>query len=321
VQNCAGTDVASLGPAWNFAQVAAAIDAVEPDLIIHVGDYHYRESGTCGARCDQGTVGYTWASWKADFFEPAKALLPEAPWVFIRGNHEDCGTDTTSARAWKGWFYFLDPQALPDDPWTWQNCQAYTDPYRVPAGQQSILVMDTSEIPDDYAATPDAATVTRYAQEFTVMDGLTNAQTPAWLSTHRPFWAVASFLNNGAPAIAFTDLTLQAALNASADRRLPASIDLLIAGHVHQFEKLTFTDGRPPQLVFGGGATMLDPVITDALLDANPSVLQELGVNRQDFTSIHSIDFGVIAPTGDGWTITIKNADGQDETTFTVSNN
>jgi hypothetical protein len=66
---------------------------------------------------------------------------------------------------------------------------------------------------------------------------------------------------------------------------------------------------------------MLDPVITDALLDANPSVLQELGVTRQDFTSIHSIDFGVIAPTGDGWTITIKNADGQDETTFTVSNN
>ena len=78
------------------------------------------------------------------------------------------------------------------------------------------------------------------------MDGLTNAQTPAWLSTHRPFWAVASFLNNGAPAIAFTDLTLQAALDASADRRLPASIDLLIAGHVHQFEKLTFADGRPP---------------------------------------------------------------------------
>jgi hypothetical protein len=163
VQNCAGTDVASLGPAWNFAQVAAAIDAVEPDLIIHVGDYHYRESGTCGARCDQGTVGYTWASWKADFFEPATALLPEAPWVFIRGNHEDCGTDTTSARAWKGWFYLLDPHPLPDDPWTWQNCQACTDPYCVPARQQSILVMATSEIPYDYAATPNAATVTRYA--------------------------------------------------------------------------------------------------------------------------------------------------------------
>ena len=152
VQNCDGADVDSLGPAWNFAQVAAAIDAVEPDLIIHVGDYHYREYGTCGERCDQSTIGYTWTSWKADFFDPAQALLPEAPWVFIRGNHEDCGTDTTSARAWKGWFYFLDPHALPADPWTWQNCQTYTDPYRVPAGAQNILVMDTSEIPDDYAA-------------------------------------------------------------------------------------------------------------------------------------------------------------------------
>ena len=320
VQNCDGVDVDSLGPAWNFAQVAASIGAVEPDLIIHVGDYHYREYGTCGERCDQSTIGYTWASWEADFFEPAKTLLPEAPWVFIRGNHEDCGTDTTSARAWKGWFYFLDPRALPADPWAWQNCQTYTDPYRVPAGAQNILVMDTSEIPDDYAATPDTATVARYAHEFTVMDGLADEQTPAWLSTHRPFWAVASFMNNGQPQISFTDLTLQAALKASEDQGLPASVDMLIAGHVHQFEKLTFPDGRPPQLVFGGGATMLDPMITDSLFDAYPSVLQELGITRQDFTSIHNIDFGVIEPAdGGGWIITIKNADGQDETSFTVS--
>lgn len=318
IQNCAGVDVDNLGPAWNFARVADAIRGVEPDLIVHVGDYHYRESGTCDARCEQSTVGYTWASWKADFFEPAKNLLPEAPWVFVRGNHEDCGTDATSARAWKGWSYFLDPHPLPSAPWTWESCSAYSDPYRVPAGAQNILVMDTSEIPDDYATTPNADTVARYAREFTVMDGLAGEQTPAWLTTHRPFWAVASFLQNGAPAIALTDLTLQAAVNASEDQAIPDAVSLLIAGHVHQFERLTFTDGRPPQLVFGGGATELDPVITDALLDANPSVLRDLGVARQDFTSIHEIDFGVIEARSDGWMVTIKNADGQDETSFRV---
>ena len=133
-----------------------------------------------------------------------------------------------------------------------------------------------------------------------------------------PFWAIASFLDNGLPKIAFTDLTLQAALNQSEARGIPASVKMLIAGHVHQFEKLTFTDGRPPQLVFGGGATELDPEITDALLDANPSVLQELGVDKQDLTFIHNIDFGVIEPSDDGWALTIKNADGEDEATFVV---
>ncbi len=318
VQNCSGVDVDSLGPAWNFAAVATSISAVQPDLIVHVGDYHYRESGTCDARCEQSNIGYTWASWEADFFGPARSLLPEAPWVFIRGNHEDCGTDTSSARAWKGWFYLLEPRGLPDDPWTWENCQDYTDPYRVPAGPQDILVMDTSEIPDDYAAVPDPATVARYAQEFTIIDSLAGEQAPAWLTTHRPFWAIASFLDNGLPKIASTDLTLQAALNQSEARGIPASVKMLIAGHVHQFEKLTFTDGRPPQLVFGGGATELDPEITDALLDANPSVLEELGVDKQDLTFIHNIDFGVIEPSADGWALTIKNADGEDETTFVV---
>ena len=223
IQNCTGVDVGRLGPAWNFAAVATSISAVQPDLIVHVGDYHYRESGTCDARCQQSNIGYTWASWEADFFRPARSLLPEAPWLFIRGNHEDCGTDTSSARAWKGWFYLLDPRALPDQPWTWENCQDYTDPYRVPAGPQDILVMDTSEIPDDYAAMPDSVTVARYAQEFTIIDGLAREQTPAWLTTHRPF--------------------------------------------------------------------------------------------------CHKVDFGVIEPAAEGWTLTIKDADGEDETTFVVRAN
>ena len=321
IQNCTGVVEESLGPAWNFATVAKSIRAVEPDLIVHVGDYHYREFGTCDARCEQSNIGYTWASWEADFFRPARSLLSQAPWVFIRGNHEDCGQDMSSARAWKGWFYLLDPGTLPDDPWTWENCQDYTDPYRVPAGPQDILVMDTAEIPDDYAAVPDPGTVARYAQEFTIIDGLADKQTPAWITTHRPFWAIASFLDNGLPKLALTDLTLQAALEQSGDRGIPASIKMLIAGHVHQFEKLAFTDGRPPQLVFGGGATELDPEITDSLLDANPSVLEELGVDKQDLTFIHNIDFGMIEPAANGWAVTIKNADGEDETTFVVRAN
>ena len=321
VQNCTGVDVDSLGPAWNFAAVAASIDAVGPDLIIHVGDYHYRESGTCDARCEQSNIGYTWASWKADFFEPAKTLLPQAPWVFIRGNHEDCGTDPSTARAWKGWFYFLDLVTLPDDPWTWENCQDYTDPYRVPAGPQDILVMDTSEIPDDYAATPDPATVARYAQEFTVIDGLASEGTPAWLTTHRPFWAVASFLDNGVPKIAFTDLTLQAALKQSEDQGIPASVKMLIAGHVHQFEKLAFTDGRPPQLVFGGGRDRAGPGDHRRVARCQPLGASGIG-RRQARPDVHPQHrFRGDRAGRRRLDHNHQNADGEDETTFVVGTN
>jgi hypothetical protein len=47
--------------------------------------------------------GYGWDTWKADFFDPAQALLKAAPWVMVRGNHETC------TRAGQGWWRFLDP--------------------------------------------------------------------------------------------------------------------------------------------------------------------------------------------------------------------
>ena len=78
---------------WPFATVAAEAAALTPDLVIHVGDYHYRHTPcpSGGQGCEGSPYGYNWASWDADFFRPAAPLLAQAPWVFIRGNHEMCG--------------------------------------------------------------------------------------------------------------------------------------------------------------------------------------------------------------------------------------
>lgn len=303
IQDCTGQGT---GVPWNFAQIADAIADTKPDLIIHVGDYHYREYGTCDANCLQSNIGYSWTSWQADFFAPAKNILAQAPWVFIRGNHEDC------ERAWKGWFYLLDPSSLPNDPWLADHCQDYTDPYRVSTGPQDLLIMDSSEIPGDYAAVPDPKTVTRYAQEFDQLDQLTTPQTPAWLLTHRPIWAIASFKDkNGSPAIAATDLTLQTAIAQSKNKQLPnPPIEMLITGHVHQFELLQFTDNRPPQFVFGGGATELDPTISNQLLLDNPQLLKSLDVDTQDITLLHDISFGVIQKKDCGWSVNVNDQSG-----------
>jgi hypothetical protein len=75
--------------AWPFAQVARAVADWNPDLIVHVGDYLYRESpcpeGMAG--CEGNPYGDNWATWDADFFTPAASVLGAAPWVFMRGNH------------------------------------------------------------------------------------------------------------------------------------------------------------------------------------------------------------------------------------------
>jgi len=94
--------------AYPFARVAALAAAWKPDLVVHVGDYHYRENACLAERpgCAGSPWGYGWDAWDADFFTPASALLKAAPWVMARGNHESC------TRAGQGFLRFLDPRSL-----------------------------------------------------------------------------------------------------------------------------------------------------------------------------------------------------------------
>jgi len=75
---------------WPFANVARLAAAHHPDLVIHVGDYHYRETPCPPDHpgCAGSPYGDTWAVWQRDFFNPAAPLLAVAPWVLVRGNHE-----------------------------------------------------------------------------------------------------------------------------------------------------------------------------------------------------------------------------------------
>jgi len=67
---------------WPFATVARLAAARHPDLVIHVGDYHYRETPCPADRpgCAGSPYGDNWAVWQKDFFEPAAPLLAAASW-------------------------------------------------------------------------------------------------------------------------------------------------------------------------------------------------------------------------------------------------
>lgn len=62
---------------WPFSVLAASVVRKKPQLVVHVGDYLYRESPcpASDAGCKGSPYGDNWNTWKADFFKPAAALL------------------------------------------------------------------------------------------------------------------------------------------------------------------------------------------------------------------------------------------------------
>ena len=220
---------------WPFRQVATAAAAEKANLVLHVGDYLYRESPcpeASQAECGGSPAGDNWDAWNADFFAPAAELLGAAPWVFTRGNHEDCN------RAWRGWFYYLDPR-----PWD-GKCEEYPAPYVVTLGEFQLAVVDSSANKD---AMVDESQVTTYAAQLASLH-VKNA----WLTTHHPFWGFYTNRIIGLP------LPTSATLEEAWDKAAPKDFSLIISGHVHLFEYVSVDQGRPPQLVAGTGGTQMD---------------------------------------------------------------
>jgi hypothetical protein len=134
-QSCNDPNPEGTDTPYPFAAIAAAAAAQNPDLVIHVGDYAYRDNecpAGLGYNCGGSPWGFGWDTWEADLFAPGAPLLAAAPWVMTRGNHEQCN------RAGQGWYRFLDTQpfdttdvhtcdnAAYDDPGTLSNATAYT---------------------------------------------------------------------------------------------------------------------------------------------------------------------------------------------------
>jgi len=160
---------------WPFKQIADIASSFGPDLVIHVGDYLYREDacpeGDTG--CEGSPFGDNFTSWDADFFTPANRLLNTAPWVVSRGNHEEC------SRAGKGWFTFLDPNP------PFASCQKFTPSYVVDIGFVDLLMLDSSAAEDNSAPSDDVET---YASQIEALEEASGEN--AWMVTHHPFWGI-----------------------------------------------------------------------------------------------------------------------------------
>jgi len=267
--------------AWPFAEIARRAASHEPDLVIHVGDYYYRETACPADRkgCAGSSHGDNWETWQADFSEPVAPLLAAAPWVMVRGNHELC------RRGGHGWFRLLDPHPAP------LECADRTDPFRLHVGGLDLLWFDGADA-DDFSA--PAAKVALYAAQ---LAGLLAAAPPhAWLLTHRPIWALAQ----GEIAGANVNATEQGAIRG----QIPPGLDLIVSGHLHDFTSYEFGADRPAQLLVGdSGDTMLE-------LGKTPLTGSEIdGMPVASGFALKRFGFFILEAAPGGWDGTLYGSD------------
>jgi predicted phosphodiesterase len=278
---------------WPFAEVAASSAATKPDLIIHVGDYLYRERNCAGVNgCPGGPSGDTFETWEADFFTPARELLSAAPWVVVRGNHESC------ARAGNGWFSLLDPRPMP-------TCEDFTAPYLIQAGNLPLAVLDDSTAtdamcrPDDAACAAQFAIETdKYTEQFRTISSWNMKE--AWLLSHRPIWSI----KKGGDGLQ----VLNAVLESAWDRARPQGVELLLAGHTHVFEMIGFTkeSGHATQLVIGNSGTKLAPRIK-----FDPKSADVKRASIQDFRNLQDFGFTTLTTGAGTWRVEAHDRAGQ----------
>jgi len=296
---CKIKDCGLSGPSTQFKTLTDAGAQQAADLILHMGDYNYRgtsahfadkyidgkkhkiyaydagDTPTPEPSCSYYDTYYSqnadnspkpdnWNTWKADFFSSAGALLPKAPWVFTRGNHELC------SRAGPGWFYFLGPgSALPGSGLAQMQCPDQGDfkqpppsaenhitvipSYRLTLDRINLWVTDSANACDEFSGNP---LTQEYQTHYSRLANATNGDdTPTWVIGHRPIWGH----QNGGDM----NYMQQVAIRNTPTQALPTSVTLSLAGHMHIYESLTFLDdnnqpsGRPPQIVIGTSGVAL----------------------------------------------------------------
>ena len=272
---------------WQFGRIAAHAAAraengdADPFLVVHVGDYVYRDRDT-------------WELWREDFFEPGRPLLETAPWIMLRGNHESCTfPEPNSAR---GWFLFFgfghngvtytcsDPEAM------------FLEPDTIDvADNLRLLLVDSA---DAYNATkePGLLRVKPAAPKDGVRQGKEGSKPAVWLITHIPPRGIAGpaekiaakwpeEVNVGWKPESKT--LQQAVAHMANDDSL--QITTLISGDLHYFQKVEPGHGQsgPVQFVVGNGGVKRDPHPIPPVRSSEISAQITLAKDDQDVKDWH----------------------------------
>ena len=306
IQNC--NDAAQ----FPFAKVAAAAARWKPQLVLHVGDYHYRETA-CPANtawCAGSPWGYGWDAWQADFFQPAQALLQAAPWVMARGNHESC------ARAGQGWYRWLDTKPLQAG----HDCNLasddekgdYNDPFAVKLGQDAqILVFDSSKVTNT-ALPAGSPMFAKFAENYRKLEQLANQAKFNFAVSHHPILGMyVQAKDDGSIKIHPGNQALQSVFASQNAKLIPAPIQAWLAGHVHIWQQVGFSSDHPSAFISGIAGSSLDVAGLPEVLPPGTSAAPGAVINSH---ASYNQGFGFMTMERDGashWQIKLWDVDGK----------
>jgi hypothetical protein len=248
---------------WPWSVVSSVAAAMQPDLVLHVGDYQYRDN-PCppgNTACTGTPWGYGSDTWYADLFTPAAPLLAAAPWIMVRGNHETCN------RAGQGWYRYLDPYAYDttdvktcNNPAN-DNSGNYNDPWAVSIGDTNFVVFDSANAPK----TTLAAGFQPYTSELTAAATLAPANLFNIWAVHHPVlgYSAANPPTSGNPGLQSIMQSLYG------NNYYPPNIGVAMHGHVHDFQALNFSSNHPATFVAGNGGDNLDAALPTSGFDPN----------------------------------------------------
>lgn len=299
---------------YPFAQIAAQAAAWQPDLVVHVGDFLYRETKCPDSNpgCKGSPWGYGWDAWNADFFAPANPLLKAAPWAIARGNHESC------TRGGQGWWRFLDVHPMQagrdcNDAAN-DNVGDYSDPYAVPLGGDAQLIMlDTSNTPGKPLKADDIR-VAKYRDLYQKADALSQQAKFNIGVNHQPVLGFAGKLKkDGSIELESGNKGLQSVFASLSPVLLPPRIHVMLSGHVHLWQQVSFATPHATQIIAGFSGTEEDTVPMPASLPAGATPAVGAVVNH--FSSwVEGFGFMTLertSMTANQWLVQVWNKQGK----------
>lgn len=296
--------------AFPFARIAASAARARPDLVLHVGDYLYRENPCPDAAhgCDDSPWGYGWDAWAADFFTPAAPLLAAAPLAAVRGNHESC------ARAGQGWWRFLDGH-----PGGGHDCDMaandarddWSPPFAVPLGRGAQIVVLDLAIAPNKALSPDDWRFAAFERSYQALAGLAARARFTFAADHQPILGFSATEKTGTTTLVGGNVGIQSVWGTHGARQLPPRVDVLLSGHYHLWQQDSFAGDVPSQFITGFSGTLEDVVPLPATLP--PGASPAPGVPVANFASwIDGFGYMVLDRTGTAsWRATVHAVDGR----------
>ncbi|MDP1876479.1 MAG: metallophosphoesterase [Actinomycetota bacterium] len=306
---------------WPLAAISQSIADEEPDVVLVVGDFYYREAAcppTAQALCGSSPPPVTGLpftdsayGWIADVLLPMAPLLSSVPLVMVRGNHEACN------RGGNGYFLLLDPRDGTEDacapvPGDTGLVAAATVPTGTYAIDMAVAPGRTLRLAVVDSAGGSDTRVTAFASlqrpAYQRAAGLTRSRPgrESWLLTHRPVYGYVTtqFAVPGAPFNPWTS-----ADQTASSEGLLGSYEMVLSSHIHIAQAVRLP-GLPSQLVLGNGGTQLDPAIGYPL----PSTPPTAGYPLPDWAWVAPrFGYAIATPLADAgaWRISMRDPAGE----------